>query len=220
MDLAEVYLNDSLVVTHDQPFTPFEAPVGHLLRSGENVLEVRVTDPSLDDPMHLRTAHGKQGWMNHVFPSRPSLYLTYGGIWQPVHLRRHGPVVVRDVFVNGDPDDLRVEVTVENRLARPVATSIGIRILGRVLALDAEVPARDVATVGTTLGSTTAPHWSPDTPILHDVVVDARVGGTASDVRHERFGLRTIRIDGSTILVDDAPYRMKSVLVQGFTADR
>lgn len=66
---------------------------------------MRVVDPVLDDPEHLRLAHGKQGWANEVFPSRPCLYMTYGGIWQSVVLCRHGPVILDGVFVNGDPDD-------------------------------------------------------------------------------------------------------------------
>ena len=32
--------------------------------------------------------------------------MTYGGIWQPVTLRRHGPVAVRWVRCSSDPDDL------------------------------------------------------------------------------------------------------------------
>lgn len=44
-------------------------------RAGENTLAVRVLDPPVGDPDHIRMAHGKQGWANHVFPSPPSLYM-------------------------------------------------------------------------------------------------------------------------------------------------
>src|SRR5215217_9203564 len=101
MDRAEVHLNGMAIGAHDQAFTPFELDITAALHPGENVLAVRVFDPSLADADHRRMAHGKQGWANHVFPSRPSLYMTYGGIWQGVTLRRHGPVAVADVFVNG-----------------------------------------------------------------------------------------------------------------------
>ena len=81
------------------------------LVTGVNGIAVRVTEHPAGAPAHLRSAHGKQGWMNGVFPSPPSLYLTYGGIWQTVLLDRHGPARITDCWVSADPDDLTVEVT-------------------------------------------------------------------------------------------------------------
>ena len=219
MDLAEVHLNGVHLGDHDLPFTPFGFDATDVVRPGTNTLEVRVVDPPLGDPEHLRLPHGKQGWMNHVFPSRPSLYLTYGGIWQSVEIRRHGPVVVSELFVNADPDHLVVDVEVENRLGVPVTAGLGVRTLGRVVGREVDIDARGRATVRVPVGATDAPRWSPASPDLHEVVVDARVGGAPSDLRTARFGLRTVRVDGARILVNDEPYRMKSVLVQGFTAE-
>ena len=76
MDRADVYLNGVALGSHEQTFTPFDLDPTAVLRAGDNDLAVRVVDPSLHDPDHVRMAHGKQGWANHVFPSRPSLYLT------------------------------------------------------------------------------------------------------------------------------------------------
>ncbi|HEX8770239.1 MAG TPA: glycoside hydrolase family 2 TIM barrel-domain containing protein, partial [Acidimicrobiales bacterium] len=218
MDLAEVYLNGTCLGAHENAFTPFEFDAGPALVAGDNELAVRVVDPPLDDPEHLRAAHGKQGWMNQIFPSRPSLYMTYGGIWQPVTLRRHGPVVIQDVFANGDPDDLTVRVRLENRISEPLGVDVGVRTLGRVVVVSTKVPVGEPATVGANLGRVGATRWSPDDPALHELVVDAHCQGQSSDVRALRYGLRTVRVDGKTILINDEPYRMKSVLVQGFTA--
>ena len=124
MDLAEVYVNGSLVGAHDLPFTPFELDPGPVLVEGRNVLAVRVFDPSLHDPEHLNLPHGKQGWANHVFPSRPSLYMTYGGIWQPVTVR----LGVRTVGLGAEPE--RPEpvgvVDVERAAVPRLAVEIGI----------------------------------------------------------------------------------------------
>jgi len=219
MDVATVYLNGVALGGHDLPFTPFELDPGPALRAGENTLAVRVTDPSLDDPDHTRMPHGKQGWANHVFPSRPSLYMTYGGIWQGVRLRRHGAIVVRDVFVNGDPDDLRVTITLQNRTPRPLRARAGVRMLGAAREVEKLVPAAGIAEVHVRIGPTTAGRWSPERPLLHEAVVDARIDGALSDLCQVRFGLRTVRMEGKRILVNDVPYRMKSALVQGFRAD-
>jgi hypothetical protein len=219
MDMAEVFLNGARLGDHDQAFTPFELDPTAVLRPGENVLAVRVVDPSLHQPEHLRTAHGKQGWANHVFPSRPSLYMTYGGIWQGVTLRRHGPVVVGDVFVNADPEDLRVTARVENRGLEEAAVRLGVRTLGLVAEIRSPVAGGGSRVMEAALGRSTAPHWSPEDPVLHDATLDVHVDGRLSDSDQVRYGLRTVRIEGKRMLIDGRPYRMRSALVQGFRAD-
>ena len=216
MDEATVYLNGVALGRHDQPFTPFELDPTPALRAGENTLAVRVVDPSLSDPDHTRMPHGKQGWANHVFPSRPSLYMTYGGIWQGVGLRRHGPVVLGDVFVNGDPDDLVVAARVRNRTSDAQAVRVGVRALGVVREVEAVVEADGTAPVEVRLGRTTAGRWSPERPVLHEAFVDVDAGGRPSDFQEVRFGLRTVRMAGKRMLLNGEPYRMKSALVQGF----
>lgn len=219
MDVAEVWLNGTLLGAHEHSFTPFELPVTGVLRAGRNVLEVRVTDPPVDDPFHLRSAHGKQGWANHVFPSRPSLYMTYGGIWQPVTLRRHGPVVTRDVFITSDPEDLRVTVEVINTTGEALACLVGLRVLRRVLERRLELAGGATAVAAFDLGATNGARWRPEDPVLHLALVDVQVDRLLSDRRQLRFGLRTVALEGDRMLVNGVPYRMKSVLVQGFRAD-
>jgi hypothetical protein len=219
MDVTDVWLNGTNLGGHDNPFTPFSFDVTGALHAGTNVLAVRVFDPPVDHPEHIRLAHGKQGWANHVFPSRPSLYMTYGGIWQPVVLRRHGPVVVDDVFVNSDPGDLCIEVTLRNVSDRDVRARLGVRAVGRVHDGTVEVRAGAQARCDVALGPSGAARWSPERPALHHALVDAVVDGEVSDGRRVRFGLRTLRVDGTRLLVNGEPYRMKSALVQGFRAD-
>jgi Glycosyl hydrolases family 2, TIM barrel domain len=220
MDRATVWLNGVLLGGHDCAFTPFTFDPTGALRPGDNVLDVEVVDPAVDDAEHLRSAHGKQGWANHVFPSRPSLYMTYGGIWQTVTIQRHGPLVVDDLFLNGDPDDLRATVTVTNRSPDVVVARLTVRAVGRLQTTPIEL--RPATSTSRTLvfGSTDAPRWEPAKPTLHDASVDVTIDdGTLSDARTVRFGLRTVRRRGRTLLLNDVPYRMKSALVQGFRAD-
>ncbi len=219
MDMAEVWLNNHFLGGHDNPFTPFALDATAALQSGNNVLAVRVFDPAVADPEHIRLAHGKQGWANHVFPSRPSLYMTYGGIWQSVELHRHGPLVVHDVFVNGDPDDLTVEVTVANKCPFEVRGRIGVRAVGCVFEVEQAVSPRATERVVLRLGASPAARWTPEHPVLHEASVDVVVDEQVSDVRRVRFGLRTVRVQGTRLLINDRPYRMKSALVQGFGAD-
>jgi hypothetical protein len=221
MDVAEVYIDGNFVGRHDTPFTPFEFDITRLMHAGRHHLAVRVVDHALDSPEHVRSPHGKQGWANHVFPSRPSLYMTYGGIWQTVSLRRHGPVRIDDVFVNSDPHDLTIDVTLANMSDREQTARLGTRALGFVAESTITVAPDAVVVEKFCVGATTAARWSPEQPMLHDMLVDVVLDGRGlSDALNLRFGLRVIRVDGHRILVDDVPYRMRSALVQGFRADR
>src|SRR3712207_8524272 len=60
-------------------------------------------------------------------------------------------------------------------------------------------------------GVTGLPRWSPRSPVLHDVSVDVLVDDAPSDTRTERFGLRSISVDGGHLMIDGEPFRMRSV---------
>jgi glycosyl hydrolase family 2 len=217
MDEAEVWLNGTLLGGNDLAFTPFELDATAALVTGANELAVRVTDPPVDSPGHLTGAHGKQGWANHVFPSPPSLYMTYGGIWQPVTLRGHGPLVITDVFVDADSERLTVTVEVDARGPDPVTDQIvTVHTLGRAVTSAFAVAPGGREAVRLELGEVDAPRWSPERPVLHQVTVEANAGGQVSDACVVRYGLRTVRLDGARLLLDGEPYRMRSALVQGF----
>ena len=128
MDDAEVYLNGQVIGSHRGGFTPFDLDCRGLV-AGVNEIAIRVTDHPAGSAAHLRSAHGKQGWNNDVFPSPPSLYLTYGGIWQSVWLERRGPARITDAWVNADPDDLVIEVMVAAAKAGGEAT-VAAEVLG------------------------------------------------------------------------------------------
>lgn len=214
MDDAEVYLNGQLAGSHRSAFTPLDLDC-HGLVAGVNEIAIRVTDHPAGSAAHLRSAHGKQGWANEVFPSPPSLYLTYGGIWQSIWLERRGPARIADVWVNSDPENLIIEVT---------ATAPGTGFDGELM-VAAELPGREVAQPAPTAGPATfrlgkvdAPLWSPASPVLHEARVLVYAGGRLSDTRVVRFGLRTVGLGPSGFELNGEPFKMRSALVQGFSA--
>jgi hypothetical protein len=215
MDEADVFLNDEPIGSHVGAFTPFDLDVTGRVRAGENELLVRVIDYPSGDPRHLQSAHGKQGWMNDYFPSPPSLYMNFGGIWQSVELERHGPAYVNDIFVNSDPDDLVVDVNV--RALDDINTQVTIDVLGHHLTRSVEEGTDGV--VRFSIGAVDDDRWSPESPALHWAHVVAEVGGVVSHTRQARFGLRAIRLTETGLQLNGRRTPIRSALVQGFRAD-
>ena len=216
MDEAEVFLNGVRVGGHEGAFTPFAFDVTEAVRAGTNHLDVRVHDIERDDPRHSMTAHGKQGWMNHVFPSPPSMYTTYGGIWQSVTLKRHGDVRIDDVWINSNPSDLVVEVELAG-ISGTVA-EVGVALLGRLITSTVRFE-RTVESLTVRIGPVGAARWSPDAPALHDLDVSVRADGQPSDAQRCRFGLRNVEMTHAGLCIDGRSVKIKSALVQGFRAD-
>jgi beta-galactosidase/beta-glucuronidase len=71
MDISEVSLNGVALGGHDNPFTPFVLDPTRALGQ-DNDLVVRVVDPPVSDPEHLRLAHGKQGGRTTCSPAGPA----------------------------------------------------------------------------------------------------------------------------------------------------
>ncbi|MEV4511237.1 glycoside hydrolase family 2 TIM barrel-domain containing protein [Dactylosporangium sp. NPDC049525] len=218
MDEATVHVNGVEVGAHAGAYTPFTVDVTGVLRAGRNVIAVRVLDIPADAPEHPRGPHGKQGWKNDLFPSPPSLYLTYGGIWQPVTLTRHGAVTLQDAFVNGDPARPEAKIRIRNRGGR-IAAVVECTIDGRVTRQEVMVPGHADTEVVLHPRLDGLGRWSPESPALHHARFVVLADGFACDETEVRFGVRTVTVDGDRILLNGAPRRVQAALVQGFRAD-
>lgn len=124
---ADVYLNGVLLGRHTGYFEPFSFDITRVLRSGKNMLAVRVDSP-YETP-------GVDGWYLHknlikgIFNQhdcRPGggwepigQSFNTGGIWNRVTLEEHGPVTIEQALLRANPDVrksvLHAEVTLLNR---------------------------------------------------------------------------------------------------------
>ena len=124
---ADVYLNGKNLGHHTGYFDPFSFDVTETLRSGKNILAVRVESPYETpgpDGWHLRKRLIK-GVLNH-HDCRPGggwepvgqSYNT-GGIWNRVYLEEHGAVTIDRILLRGEMDSqppaLHAKLTVCNR---------------------------------------------------------------------------------------------------------
>ena len=185
---ATVYLNGQPVGRHEGGFTPFAFEVTKLLRDGDNQVTVGVdsqaTPATVPPPV--------TDWEN------------YGGITRPVRL-----VSTPETYV----DDARVRLTRDGQLAVDAHLD-GARAAGQPVHLR-------IAELGLDLAGTTdaqgdwharapAPRalarWSPDSPKLYDVVLEA-----GEDRWRDRIGFRTIEVRGADILLNGRPIFLRGI---------
>ncbi|WP_194396722.1 glycoside hydrolase family 2 protein [Microbacterium atlanticum] len=216
---AQVWADGRLLGRHEGGQTPFafELPADLAARP-EVAIVVRVQD----DPADVAQPRGKQDWLEdpHVI-----WYHRTTGIWQPVWLEAVAPDRLERLTWRTDVPGATVDLTV--RFARrPVDTmqlQVELTYDGAPLA-SASVPAADLEqTVTLHLArqrngqSYEGLLWSPDHPRLIDAVVRLVDGaGRVLDEVGSYLGLRSIATSGRSLLLNDRPVVLRSVLEQGY----
>lgn len=184
-----VYVNGEKVGDHLGGFTPFEFDVTSLIRPGENEICVAVDNTRAPDRVPGMTTD----WWN------------YGGLTRPVRLIEVPELYVHDYCVHLDPRDpsrVAIRVTLAGSQVErvPVRFSLGDSTVEAVSVTNsegeffAELDRRDLAL------------WSPDSPILHPVEIQA-----GRDLLRDEIGLRTIQTEGCEILLNGEPIFLRGV---------
>lgn len=128
-------------------------------------------------------------------------------LWNDAELVCTGPARIDGVVVDRDPADGAVEVRWRIDGA-PAGTKMQV-----VLAADdgrrVEAAADAAAGMLRLDGAGFAP-WSPESPVLHDLTVEALCDGRPSDRWHQRAGLRRLAIDGVHFRLNGAPWTMRA----------
>ena len=226
---ARVFLNGSLVVSHEGGHTPFEADVTDVLVDGEQVLVVRAED----DPHDVAKPRGKQDWRAEP---HAIWYPRTTGIWQSVWLEAVPATHVAAVRMIPDMAAfaIRLEVDLAGDLARGLAGArLDVRFtLGeRELASDGwTVPASESGSLSLSVARTvhlnrptmddvSALLWSPEHPNVIDVHL-ALVGdrGVLDEIA-TYTALRSVRTEAGAFLLNERPYRLRLALDQGYWDD-
>jgi hypothetical protein len=238
-----IYVNSQHVGEHTGLWDAFAVEITAAVSAGaEAELLVRVEKPA-------GLARGPDSTpLPGRFPLRETLsgFLPYvagqifGGIWQDVELRATGQVVFEDVWVRGDAEG-RVRIAVALSAAAAVAVELrepGGDLLATLCATATDDTRRPTPDEGPPIGDdpasgrsslvfsqsnraiieTTIPQprpWSPADPALYE----ARLRIADGDERVVRFGLRSLRADGATLLLNGRPSYPRMALTWGWYPD-
>jgi hypothetical protein len=216
---STVWIEGHRVFRHEGGYTPFTIDCTDLAH-GERDFEVIVR--AEDDPHDLSKPRGKQDWL---LEPHSIWYPRTSGIWQSVWLERVGgwsigalrwtPNLERweiavEVHIDGPPrDDLRLRVRLHvgtMLLADDTYTVLGGDVARRIALSDPGIDDYRNELL-----------WHPHSPTLIDAELTLCDGaGTVFDTVRSYTALRTIGIQGSTIVINGRPLQLRMVLDQGY----
>lgn len=213
---ASVWVNGTLVATHEGGHTPFHADITHALRDGENQLVVKAVDYSRD----VTLPRGKQYWREK---SESIFYNRTTGIWQTVWMEAVSPVYLEKVKLTPDIDrkaieirsfikgyktdgkiDLKTEISFQGQPVVEDTYRLTNRAESRTIRLN------DFNDHG--LGK----WWSPEHPNLYDLKFTLLVDDQPVDEVTSYFGMRKISVEDGKLCLNNRPYFMKLILDQGY----
>jgi beta-galactosidase len=213
---ARVYLDGQLVVDH-VGWTPFERDVTHLARPGTpQRLAVWITMEGYAPRNRLRMRKGG--------------YPDLGGIIRPLQIQAVPKAHVSDVFMRPALDadgqwSLAAEITVKNESGEAAALEWDAELEGdgapRALpwlrsSIKIDPGARQTDRYQGAVG--TIHPWSAESPTLYTLHLRVRAGAQTFSVR-ERFGFRTVRVDGESLLLNGRPIHVRGIAYKGGHAD-
>jgi len=204
---AIVWVNGEWVGSHRGGQVGFSVNLSSQLRPGSNVIALRVWDPSTDKAL----PRGKQYWKPQ---SEGIWYTRTTGIWQPVWMEAVDAVHLTQLRITPDVD--RSEVRIETSLsqARPdLELRINVRLAEK----------NQYASTSCQSGWCTAvvrledqQLWSPENPLLYDLVLELADKGQVLDRVSSYFGQRKVSVHDRRVFLNNRPYYMKLVLDQGY----
>ena len=215
---ATVWVNGARVAHHEGGYTPFGADVTDVLApEGEQEVVVR----AYDDPHDLEKPRGKQDWQldPHIV-----WYPRTTGIWQTVWLEvvpeSHvaavrwrpdvpGWALELEAQVDGPPrDDLRLEVVLRAGEEVLVDDAWAVRQGGvrRRVALDDPGIRSERRRL----------LWAPEHPTLLDAELRLVAPEGVLDAVRSYTALRSVRLEGGRVLLNERPIELRLVLDQGY----
>jgi Glycosyl hydrolases family 2, sugar binding domain/Glycosyl hydrolases family 2, TIM barrel domain/Glycosyl hydrolases family 2 len=207
---AWVWVNGQPVGSHIGGGVSFNFDITRALRDGTNEVVVHV----LDD-----TASGKQptGKQTHTV-SEGCVYTRTTGIWQPVWLEAVGSTFVENFSIVPDPDHSRVLIEVALNGADK-----DLKLLAEAFA-DGDLVGSESCPVTSrshrlVLALSRKQLWEPGSPFLYDLKFSLTRGQQTIDRLSSYFGLRSVSIDGRSVLLNGKRVFQRLILDQGFYPD-
>jgi beta-glucuronidase len=190
---ATVFLNGTLIGTHDGASTPFNADISEIVKEDNRII-VSVDARRSPD----RVPMDNTDWFN------------YGGIYRDVALVRLPHVFIKDWFVRLGDDSSTVLADIYAAGAEGTAVNGTALLEISELGISQEISVKEGR--GGAKISACPELWSPENPKLYDVTLTFNSDNNVDTVR-DRIGFRTIMTKGNDILLNGKKVFLRGVSV-------
>lgn len=222
---CKVFVNNCCVGSHTGGQTPFSFDITRYLNWAVETVRVEVEDPLKDESI----PRGKQFWEEE---SKFIWYTPSTGIWQSVWLEPVSQTSLLWVHFTPDIDEGTVRIDYQLSEDSVLPSRVHVKLLlgeeeifhGNMLCSMARNSLIiDVFRKKAMEGSFhfTGNYWSPETPILYDVLMKVDHGdtGETADFVTSYFGMRKIHVENGMLYLNNQPYYQKLLLDQGYWED-
>ena len=219
---CSVFINNRCVGHHTGGQTSFQFDITRYLNWEEESIRVEVVDPLQDESI----PRGKQFWEEE---SKFIWYTPSTGIWQTVWLEPVAKTSLSWIHFIPDIDEgtVKMDYQLSESSVLPCRVHVKVR-LGENEVFHGNMlcnTARNSWTVDIFRKKAmegafhfTGNYWSPENPILYDVLVqvDDGITGEPVDFVKSYFGMRKIHVENGKLYLNNQPYYQKLLLDQGY----
>lgn len=201
---AKVWVNGTLVGQHEGGHLPFAFDITAQVQwQALNTLAIQVENQLLPNRVPAGNVEGGLGSLMRGFPATTFDFFPYGGLHRAVHLYTVPQTYIADITVTTAIEGTSGIVTVT--VVADGATTGDLHLSGDNTKLTTALTFEDgQATAQLTVAA--ARFWSPADPYLYTITVTI-------DERADRYtlpiGIRTIAVDGGTLLLNGRPLFLK-----------
>jgi len=220
--VGEVWVNGAYQGSHRGGYTPFRFDITHIVGSGENTVELRVTDEMAKDQ-----PRGKQSWQAPF----SCWYHECSGIWQSVWLEFAPLQGIDTVTAEArilDGGAGRITVGIRPFGTAPARATVTVSLDGTVLAT--RETALTYPLTETEIDLEAIDLWAPGSPVLYDVTVEVLsatgngpgenpIEGRDEDRVDTYVGFRSVSITDGALAINGVPLPQRLILDQGFWPD-
>ena len=202
---ADAWLNGKHLGFHETGYTPFEFEVTSDLTDGPNRLVVRISTRLTKDtvPQGEVDPQGIAGWGANYPPGNFDFF-TYSGIHRSVVLYATAPEHLDRILI--DTHDQGQDALVAFRIRACGGDQVRVTLQETGQSITTPVTGQETVVQ---LVVTNPRRWDIGQPELYHACVELLRNGAVVDRYTEHFGIRTIAIEGSKVLLNGKPVYFK-----------
>jgi beta-glucuronidase len=208
--LSKVWFNGHYLGEHEGAHLPFEFNVTPYVNYGQKnritvSVYVRIKPDSLPPGEVEEEQIVQKAGVKGQFPRNYYDFFPYGGLNRPVSLYTKPNTSIEDITVVTDIQGSNGMIHYQVQFNQSFTGGLKVRVAG----LEQVVSISEKDTINGELEIREAKLWSPQSPHLYDLEFELYDQAGAVDQYSLRVGIRTVRIEGASLLLNGEPIFMR-----------